>query len=364
MVSNQGQNPDLIAKERKDIIQALALQGKKAADPFTNPSTQTGILLHRLDLFLTRLDEQVHMTPEFKEKTKIHTGMEVICDEKHKFPQKYIEKAKALLEKWQSENWGAPVATKRESATESESDPEVNGESVRKKRKKSQPSNGDKSNTRIAKLPSPDHPIWGEHGICHGLYRMTSVNGRKTPALNKRYNQRPANVFGHNNIKVGAWSPLQLAALFNGGHGKSQAGIYGTEEAGAYSVVVSGQYDDLDEDFGNSLYYSGSGSHENTDPKRPAESTSDTLSLHTSLETQRPVRVLRSSKGKSKWAPTEGLRYDGLYKVESVDYPINGKGGMYEQFKLVRLEDQSPIDKSRPSPRELHDFAKIGDPYW
>ena len=366
MTSNQNPNQDFIAKQRKDIIQALALQGKraKAADPFTSPSGQTGILLHRLSLFLNQLDKEVHMTPEFKAKTKIHTGMEVICDQQHKFPQEYVDSAKALLGKWQSENWGAPVVTKRESAAESESDVPVSDESAGKKRKRARSPNGDRPNKGIAKLPSPDHPIWGEHAISHGLYRMTSINGRKTPALNKRYNQRPANVFGHNKIKVGAWFPLQLAALFNGAHGKSQAGIYGTEEAGAYSVVVSGLYDDLDQDYGKYLYYSGSGSHEATDPKQPAESTADPLSLHPSLQTQRPVRVLRSSKGKSKWAPTEGFRYDGLYIVESVDYPFNGKGGMYEQFKLVRLEDQNPINQSRPSPRELEDFDRKDEPYW
>lgn len=128
-------------------------------------------------------------------------------------------------------------------------------------------------------------------------------------------------------------------------------------------MVVSGLYDDLDKDYGDSLYYSGSNSHDNTDPKRPADSSAGTLALHTSLETQQPVRVLRSSKGKSKWCPSEGLRYDGLYKVVAVSYPYNAKGGMFEQFKLARSETQDPIDKSRPTPREQKLFERIKDVY-
>ena len=337
----------------------LALKGSKNADAFTNPSKQVGDLLDRLAPLLTRLEEEVHMTLEFKEKSGIQAGMVTICKEEFNFPEIYVDRAKALLEKWESENWGAVVVVKDEAASESESDVNVSDVSVGKKGKRAQSSKADKPNKRTSQYPSPDHPIWGEHGICHGLYRKQTK-----PALNRLYNQRLANVFGHNNIKVGAWFPLQLAALFNGAHGRSQAGICGTEEAGAYSVVVSGQYDDLDEDYGNSLYYSGSGSHDNPDPKRPADSTADTRSLHTSMHTQKSVRVLRSSKGKSKWSPTVGLRYDGLYRVVSVETPFNGKGGKYEQFKLVRLEGQKPIDKSRPSPKELEDFNKMKDDYW
>ena len=126
-------------------------------------------------------------------------------------------------------------------------------------------------------------------------------------------------------------------------------------------MIVSGLYDDLDRDYGEYLYYSGSNSHDNTDPKRPADSSAGTLALYTSLQTQQPVRLLRSSKGKSKWCPTEGLRYDGLYKVVSSNHAYNAKGGMFEQFRLERCEGQRAINKFRPTTQEQEDFQRIKD---
>ncbi|KAI7546395.1 hypothetical protein KC331_g5650 [Hortaea werneckii] len=143
--------------------------------------------------------------------------------------------------------------------------------------------------------------------------------------------------------------PSRLA-LFHGAHGHQQAGICGDEKSGAFSVVVSGQYELLDTDRGTYLYYSGSGSVDNTDPRQPAPSTTGTMTLHTSLGNGNPVRVLRSSTGKSRYAPSFGMRYDGLYTVVSVSYPTNAKGGMYEQFKLERREGQVDIDMLVRSP--------------
>lgn len=45
----------------------------------------------------------------------------------------------------------------------------------------------------------------------------------------------------------------RMVALFCGAHGATQGGIYGNRETGAYSVVISGEYDDLDQDYGNVL---------------------------------------------------------------------------------------------------------------
>lgn len=48
-------------------------------------------------------------------------------------------------------------------------------------------------------------------------------------------------------------SSTRMVALFCGAHGATQGGIYGNRETGAYSVVISGEYDDLDQDYGNVL---------------------------------------------------------------------------------------------------------------
>jgi hypothetical protein len=93
MASNQGLKLELIAKERFDVIQKLAQKSKKNPG-FEDPTLEETGLLDRLDAFLTRLDNEVHMTPELKEKTKIHDGMTVIFDKPHlfKFPQKYVDR--------------------------------------------------------------------------------------------------------------------------------------------------------------------------------------------------------------------------------------------------------------------------------
>lgn len=164
----------------------------------------------------------------------------------------------------------------------------------------------------------------------HGVALSLNPDSRRSFILDPRYttSRRSAKVHGHNNLEIGAWFPRQLVALFRGAHGHQQTGIFGDRDTGAFSIVVAGQYDDLDRDSGDYLYYSGSNSHNNEDPARPAESSGGTLALHTSLRTGKAVRVLRAATGKGKWAPTYGLRYDGLYRVVTVSRPRNARGGV------------------------------------
>lgn len=89
---------------------------------------------------------------------------------------------------------------------------------------------------------------------------------------------------------------MQLLALFNGAHGARMGGIAGNAETGAYSVVTAGgPYEELDQDKGDILIYSGSRSHDNTDPKKPFPSSAATLALKASQRLGRPVRVLRAA---------------------------------------------------------------------
>ncbi len=74
--------------------------------------------------------------------------------------------------------------------------------------------------------------------------------------LNVDLPRRNAKVFGNNGLTVGDWWPIQLVALFNGAHGSSQGGIAGDHELGTFSIVVAGTYHDLDDDEGETLYYS------------------------------------------------------------------------------------------------------------
>ncbi|KUI52554.1 E3 ubiquitin-protein ligase ORTHRUS 2, partial [Cytospora mali] len=100
---------------------------------------------------------------------------------------------------------------------------------------------------RIILRPPPDHPIWGVNGIMHGV--MVSMHGqKKDKMLDDRYQRRDADVLGANGLVAGQWWPNQMAALFWGAHGHSQAGVFGSVKYGAISIVVAGTYKDLDDE--------------------------------------------------------------------------------------------------------------------
>ncbi|KAF9533739.1 PUA-like domain-containing protein [Crepidotus variabilis] len=58
-----------------------------------------------------------------------------------------------------------------------------------------------------------------------------------------------------------------------------------------------------------------------------------------------PVRLIRSFRCKSDWAPHEGLRYDGLYTVTKADL-VKSKAGLEVcVFKLISQPGQGPIPR-------------------
>ena len=79
--------------------------------------------------------------------------------------------------------------------------------------------------------------------------------------------------------------------------------------------------------------------------------------MRASSARRQPVRVIRSGKAKGKFAPSKGLRYDGLYAIEAEAIEKNAKGGAYVRFTLVRCPGQKDIDGSRPNrkEREIYD---------
>ncbi|KAK4501722.1 hypothetical protein PRZ48_007531 [Zasmidium cellare] len=360
-----------ILNERKQVIQPLAQQGRKAGKVLDQQAEPHKTLFERLDSLLKWLDNTVEMSPELKKDTQLDTALKVVLNDSFNFPDKFKTKATALLEKWESEHWGGPAPAVVDSpqqngnASEGEGDEDESGNS-RKRRRLSQATPSSKSNGVVMKVPY-DHPIWGKQGIMHGIALKKSENGRKSKVLDPKYKnrQRNAKVYGHNEITVGRWFPFQLCAVFHGAHGAAQAGIT-IGPVGAYSIIVAGHYEDLDRDDGEVIFYSGSGSHENTDPGRVPTPTDGTRSLHSSIDTGNPVRVLRSYSGASRFAPTKGLRYDGLYRVVSVSTPKNLKGGLYERFRLERLEeDQISLQQCRvrPNGRDLMDYDRIEHGY-
>lgn len=138
-------------------------------------------------------------------------------------------------------------------------------------------------------------------------------------------------------------------------HRPLMAGIYGTKETGALSIVVSCHYKD-DKDFGDTIYYTGTGGRkrwsDDCPPKRlrlgpqifdQQWSDPGNEALVKSRDTGNPVRVIRSHKVLSDFAPAEGYRYDGLYTVESAWKEKNPKGLDICRYRLERVPGQPPL---------------------
>ncbi|KAK4872140.1 hypothetical protein RN001_016264 [Aquatica leii] len=168
-------------------------------------------------------------------------------------------------------------------------------------------------------------------------------------------------------VEVGTRWKFRVQVSESGIHRPHVAGIHGRETDGAYSLVLSGGYDD-DVDNGVEFIYSGSGGRDLSNNRRVNDQSSDqvlsrmnkALALNcnaplnmegaeaTDWKGGKPVRVVRNSKlaKHSKYAPTEGNRYDGIYKVVKY-YPEKGKSGYLVWKYLLRRDDPSPVPWSK-----------------
>ncbi|GBN86480.1 E3 ubiquitin-protein ligase UHRF1 [Araneus ventricosus] len=131
------------------------------------------------------------------------------------------------------------------------------------------------------------------------------------------------------------------------------SGIHGNPAVGCYSLALSGGYED-DVDLGDSFIYTGEGGRDlrgtKTNPKnlRTAPQSKDqllekgNLALARNVESGLPVRVLRGYKLRSNYAPEEGYRYDGLYKVVKYYMTTGLSGFKVYKFHLERIKEQAP----------------------
>lgn len=279
----------------------------------------------------------IRMTPDIKRYSKIDERLQEVIQERRLLPVDLVAAAELLYQKFESEGWGASTTeVRRLSVTEGG--------------------------------PPSDHPIWGVDGIMHGAKLVTE--GKKPHyVVDDRYRDEMRNdrVFGHNGLTPGDWFPKMTVANFHGAHSGGMRGISGDPERGAFSIVVSGQYDeDLDE--GDVLYYSGEAADKNENPHEVIGRATNE-SLVESCANRQPVRVLRSaSKGERQrhYSPTCGIRYDGLYTVVAVQNRHNAKGGLYQRFKLRRLggqEDLDDIAARSPSAEQRRDFSRVKEGY-
>ncbi|XP_075990910.1 E3 ubiquitin-protein ligase UHRF1-like [Anticarsia gemmatalis] len=188
---------------------------------------------------------------------------------------------------------------------------------------------------------------------------MACVGKTKTCAM-------PPNHFGPiPGIEVGACWRFRIQLSETGVHRPPVSGIHGRDVDGAYSIVLSGGYED-DVDNGYEFTYTGSGGRDLSGNKRTAEQSCDqtltrenkALARNCAVKTiseqggdagenwrsGKPVRVVRSYKMLKhfpKYAPKEGIRYDGIYKVVKY-YPEKGLSGYRVWKYLLRRDDPSP----------------------
>lgn len=153
-------------------------------------------------------------------------------------------------------------------------------------------------------------------------------------------------IFGEiQGIPVGATFATRKEAAAAGIHKPLQAGISGSKDEGADSIVISGGYED-DFDSGDEIVYTGEGGQDDKGRHiANQELVRGNLALAKSEIDSLPVRVIRGADKKNPFAPESGYRYDGLYKVDSHWHEIGKAGFLVYRFKLVKLDASLPPNK-------------------
>ncbi|KAI5924500.1 PUA-like domain-containing protein [Camillea tinctor] len=350
VVGNSKKELDRHMKVEGRNILHLAIQSKRIGKIPPEDNEEMRGRYKRARMYLEWMDTSLEMTPQIKKDYNMEKVIKLIFhDPQTRLPADIQQRARELYNKWTEDNWGESTVVDDESAEPDALDT---------------PAAAEQAPLLQAELPPRDHAIYGVEGIMHGVIMVRGVNGRKVYRLDPRFPKKSAKVYGHNGIPLGTWFATQLVALHRGAHGMRIGGISGNQITGAYSIIVSDSYEDLDKDRGYTIYYSGSNSHNNDNPNAPGESSGGTLALKASMRTGQPVRVLRSGGSaitakKGCWLPDCGIRYDGLYRVVELLTPTNTKGGLYEQFKLVRDRDQTPLEeliRRSPTPQQKFDL--------
>ncbi|MFI6145872.1 YDG/SRA domain-containing protein [Streptomyces sp. NPDC051109] len=99
------------------------------------------------------------------------------------------------------------------------------------------------------------------------------------------------------------------------------------------AIVLNGGYLD-DHDAWHEIRYTGASPDADKDPltKRLKASQSwdysDNAALKRSYDRGHPVRILRGFKGDGRYSPSEGYRYDGLYRITEARTAISGAPGL------------------------------------
>ncbi|KAF8121931.1 PUA-like domain-containing protein [Boletus edulis] len=240
----------------------------------------------------------------------------------------------------------------------------------------------EKPRAKIARVANDENAVPQPEGLAEGRRRSSRIAGKPVDALARveqsRGTPQPMSVKvlvedtrgpakrqrRHNpktygaipGIEVGSWWVSREECSNDAVHAPWVGGIAPGPD-GAYSIALSGGYDD-DVDDGYAFTYTGAGGRDlkgtKAAPKnlRTAEQSFDqsfehnhNKALKRSVETGKPIRVIRGFKLRSKYGPSEGYRYDGLYVVKKYwqEKGLNKGGFLVCKFAFVRLPGQPPI---------------------
>lgn len=150
-------------------------------------------------------------------------------------------------------------------------------------------------------------------------------------------------IFGHiPRYKEGYEFQSRLELSLSGVHPPRWAGISGSQREGADSIVLSGGYED-DEDYGDFIIYTGHGGRDSQTGKQVTdqELVRNNLALAVSCQQGLPVRLIRGATPHSLYAPEEGYRYDGLFRVEDYWKEKGRSGFMVWKFRLRKINAAS-----------------------
>ncbi|KAG9309087.1 PUA-like domain-containing protein [Chiua virens] len=172
---------------------------------------------------------------------------------------------------------------------------------------------------------------------------MSASDSETTTPLS-RYSAiiRKGKFYGHvEGIPVYSKFDSRVDIMRHGLHGLPQAGICGHPICGAYSICLSGGYeDDIDE--GDRITYVGSGGrYQKEQICHQSFNLPPNKALLRSYHTQFPVRVIRGKCKDNVFAPVAGYRYDGLYLVENAEMRKGKHGLNMCTFTLSRVPESN-----------------------
>jgi putative restriction endonuclease len=169
--------------------------------------------------------------------------------------------------------------------------------------------------------------------------------------------------YGHRGVVPGAVFDNRRAVHAAGLHRQLVKGISGGA-SGSDAIVINGGY--FDQDFGSVIIYTGEGggfTQAGTGAQKQDQTlTGGNLGLVVAQDEGHPVRVLRGYKAHDYAPVPRGVRYDGLYRVESHWHDYQTTGKCLYRFRLVAVDQASlpaALDPGNLSPQAAERRDKV-----